>query len=172
MNEIQIFGYLNPLVTTGIILSLLWVGLYVLSWIVQLAWAWVDESKVAKNNWIVIKLSKKLPALGSIDGWWVANGRYNYYEYKDGKPTGKKEDYISDIKRHRGYSGEIYRSLATEMPTYALYLPLIWLGVLCLYLWYISIWVALAYAVAWSARATRRGQKILKAHMSDKDAHK
>ena len=159
MNEIQIFGITNYFVITGIVLSHIWAGAYILSWIIQWAWAWVDETKPSSFNWLAIKVVKRK------DGWYmnplgfILNGMfYKYILIKDGKQYNEADYSPSEIIG-------IFRS-------YFLVLPLIWFGVFCANYWNISMWFAMGISLAFVARLTRRGQKLLTSHMADKDAHK
>jgi len=148
MNELQILNTYNPFVITGIVLSCLWAGAYILSWLVQWGWAWVDEQKVGKDNAVANKFRVM------FSNGWVYEGRlWVYYKYdKDGK--------------------EIDHG---DMPIYDSYfrvLPIIWGAMLCLNFWYISMWIVMVYAVAFTARMGRRGHKLLTKHIEDKEAHK
>ena len=164
MNEhIQILNNYNPFVITGIVLSCLWLGAYILSWVIQWAWAWVDESKVSRNNWIASIFSGNLKK----DGWYenlafnyLPSSFYKYNQYKNGQCVSKNDHY------HEYIIGKI------NTLGYFSILPLIWFGMLCLNFWYISLYFVLAYGIAFTARMGRRGQKMLKAHIEDKNAHK
>ena len=154
MNEIQIISDYNPFVITGTVLSALWASAYVLSGLIQWAWAWVDETEVSKGNWIVGKLSKQ-----PTHGWVKENKYWMYYKYdKDGKQV----DCTDGIKLPIDY----------WLSTYFFILPLIWFSMLCLNFWYMSMWFAMAYGLAFTMRMARRGQKLLTKHIADKDAHK
>lgn len=156
MNEVQIFGITNYFVITGIVLSGLWLGAYILSWIIQWAWSWVDESKVSPNNWVVSLFSIKLK-----DDWVRVDKYWKYHKYnKDGV---KVEETDSSI--------DVGDSCSLA-PPYMLILPIIWFGVLCLNFWYISMWFAMAITLAFILRMARRGQKLLTKHINDKEAHK
>jgi len=152
MNEnIQILTTYNPFVITGIVLSCLWAGAYILSWLIQWAWAWVDEGKISSNNQLIVKLFGELPK----NYIKLSSSRaYNYAKIDD---SGRESD---------------LRDTSPNSFKYLLLLPLIWFSMLCLNFWYISMWFGMAYAVAFTMRMARRGQKILTKHINDKDAHK
>lgn len=169
MNEIQIHGITNPFVITGIVLSVLWMGAYILSWIVQWSWAWVDEAEVGKSNWVVnlFKDSTKR------EGWYKVNKYYMYWKYSDGKKVGSADEFIVE---RMGYPLESSVPRAhiiddDDIQMYFLLLPLIWFGVLCLNFWYISMWFAMAITLAFTLRMARRGAKLLSRHINDKSAH-
>ena len=153
MNVFEIIIGYTPFVVTGVVLSGLWAGAYILSWIVQWSWSYVDEANINHKNWVANKFNRPLP-----NGWVRENRYWMYYQYDE---TGRQIA-ASD--------GEKLPILA-RLSTYFGVLPLIWLGVLCLNYWYISMWLALAYGIAVTARMTRRGQKTLVKHINDVKAH-
>lgn len=159
MNEIQILTTYNPFVVTGTVLSIVWALAYVLSWVVQLSWAWVDEAKVGSSNWVASKFIRD----ELKEGWVRTDGAWKYKKYAKESKFGTTHGYIDctdfDFIAHRGFP-------------YILIPPLIWFAMLCLNFWWISMWFAMFFAVAFTMRMARRGQKILTAHINDKDAHK
>lgn len=180
MNEIQILTTYNPFVVTGTVLSIVWALAYVLSWVVQLSWAWVDEAKVGKDNWVAKRL--ELPSKIK-DGWYRNTGDYYHYSYlyfkdgivKDTAATGygltNLSDYGTEDIDVKNLPRLKYRG-RKNYKNYIFGLPLIWFAMLCLNFWWISMWFAMFFAVAFTMRMARRGQKILTAHINDKDAHK
>ena len=160
MNEIQILSNYNPFLITGIVLSVLWAGAYVLSWIIQWAWAWVDESKVGSYNALIKKLFPldireyhNATCEERKNGWFTGYYGKEYTKFVDSDRVGYTNIYPSGFK-------------------YLIILPLIWFSMLCLNFWWISMWFAMAFTLAFTMRMARRGQKLLKAHINDKDAHK
>jgi len=174
MNEIQIIGITNYFVITGIVLSGIWAGAYILSWIVQWAWAWVDETSVSKANWIVNLTNPRK----ELNGWYK-NTKYKgnerrswqFFKFDNGiciNHTDTSLNYegntVGEMDFGVGMSPNTY--------TYHIYILVIWFGVLCAEFWYISMWFAMAVALAHITRMGRRGQKLLTAHIADKKAHK
>ena len=169
MNEtIQICGITNYFVITGIVLSGLWAGAYILSWLIQWAWAWVDEAKVDKGNWVVNLFERAKPTLP--DGWVRTNASYIYSQYDEDGVRLNRTDNISRILS--GKDLERYVAWDSDFYNYVFFLPLIWISMLCLNFWYISMYFGLFFAIAFSTRMSRRGYKALTAHIADKDAHK
>lgn len=153
---VQICGISNYFVITGVVLSGLWAGAYILSWLVQWAWAWVDEAEVANSNWIV---SKTRPIV-------------NEYSYKD-QPDGWMNTDSHTCWRYKKYKdGAVIAKTDTNPCFYPWIIFLIWFSMLCLNFWYISMYFGLFFAIAFSTRMARRGQKVLAKHIADKDAHK
>ena len=164
MNEIQILTTYNPFVVTGTVLTALWAVAYILSWVIQWVWAWVDEGEVGRSNWVANKLSHK------SRGWVRTDDYWRYRKFLFGIFQINCQDNISCVEV--GESAIILKNGNRFVMTYPVYPLLIWFGVLCLIFWNISMWFAMVYALALTARMVRRGQKMLKAHMEDKNAHK
>lgn len=155
MNEIQtIVTHWHPLVATGVVLSGLWLGAYLFSWVVQWAWAFVDESEVSSSNWVASKFDFGLPS-----GWEKVDEFWMYHKYDKDRNVIDKTDGVKLPIRSIFYS-------------YFGVLALIWVAMLSLSVWYISMWVVMAMALAWTMRMARRGQKLLTKHIEDKEAHK
>jgi len=152
MNEtLQIIGNHNIFVSLGTLLSLIWAGAYILSWIVQWAWAWVDEGKVKGDNFLAKKICSELPK-----GWKKSRDLWLYRKYDE------SGGYIG---------GTDFYPISGILRTYFGILPLIWFSMLCLNFWYISMWFGMVAALAFTMRMARRGQKLLSAHIADKEAH-
>ena len=100
------------------------------------------------------------------NGWARVNKYWMYNLYKDGNVVAN-EDSLPGSVGTIADCGPLIKGIQR----YFFMLPLIWLGVLCANFWYISMWVGLSYGIAFTARMARRGQKLLKSHIEDKNAH-
>lgn len=162
--EIQIITTYNPFVITGVILSIIWAGAYILSWLVQWSWAWVDETKASKYNWVVQRFKYKTDPLPE-NGWAYVDEYYKYHLYKDGERVDRADSLASTCDN-------VSMCVTGNYSKYPFFLPLIWLSVLFLNFWSISMWFAMAFGLAFIMRMARRGQKLLTSHINDKNAHK
>lgn len=131
-------------IAVGIYLAALWVLAYILCWVGQWVWAWLDDSEVGKGNKIVNYLSKKA---GYTDR---DCSTFRFYT-----PSGG----ISDGALPFVTCG----ALLSAVPFVAV----------CAFSFYpITIGAATAIAVAFIARFALRNKKLFDKHVKNKDAHK
>jgi len=137
MNEYKIAILCGGIIVIG------WIVAYVLCWIGQWAWAWVDDSKVGQRNLIVKYLANK-------NGFDDYHG--SVFDYK-----GKK----------KGYSDGLWSFMRAFLFTVTL--PFVLLMTIKLYP--IALAILCMALVAWVARFSRRHKKLFDKHIVDKDAH-
>ena len=153
---------LKLVLLSGVGLTALWAAAYIVSWIVQAIWSWVDETTISERNFVAALFDPAIPK----DGWARIGGYYEYHKYEDGLLV------AHDTTCPEGTIVDCRHIITSDISNYIVILPFIWIAALCVYFWYISVWVALAACVAYVARMARRGQKLLTAHIEDKVAHK
>jgi putative effector of murein hydrolase LrgA (UPF0299 family) len=148
-----------------------WVAIYFLSWVVQLIWAWVDDAKIGKKNWLAkqVKFSFtkwKYPVFNGsyqkgkdIFGWAKDPSLKNasIYNLREGY------DYIYDWS-FRGPNGSFFR-----LGAFVSVMPLI---VFTFYKQYqLMITISSIIILAHLGRFARRVNKKLMKHVADKNAH-
>ena len=139
MNEYEIAG-----VVSGSIAAI-WILVYILCWVGQWAWAWVDDAKVHKGNLIVGFLAKKY---GFVD-----DGDKELY-YHHPVIGGHGEGFIPFVGT-LGVTSLIPVCLVVTFNFYPIVLS-----------------VLLFFVFAMLARFSRRHKKLFDKHIEDKDAHK
>lgn len=140
MNE-QIYGMS---VGTGVILSTIWLSIYILSWLSQWLWAVIDDAKVSKDNWIVFKLMTA----------------YNWKAQEKGEIWGWR-------KNKRGSDG-----FGPWFTIWAILMFTPFFALLCFDFYVVTLILLLTWFTGWIARASRRTFKKLNAHITDSNAHK
>lgn len=76
--QITNFFTTNPFFITGLVLSVIWVGSYFLSWAIQWLWSWVDETPTHECNYVLRKVA-------TMFGYeYTEGGHYNYYKVGTG----------------------------------------------------------------------------------------
>lgn len=146
MNEYQIAFTISG----GLIIF--WVLIYLFCWISQWAWAWIDDSKVDKNNAIISWLMIK-------NGWKLCDqetGRFSYYKgnrYWDS--SSEKSDGIVVLVNTL--------MISTTFPVFI---------VIMFNFYDITLFTFAGISIAWLARFARRNKKMFDAHANDPKAHK
>jgi len=168
MNEYEIAFY------CGLGLSAFCIIAYVLSWVVQWAWAWIDDGKASKKNWIASKtiFSKwKYPvhndygdalerkAKTNADGWGYAKDKKHTHKSVHNLKHGI--DYLYDWQ----ISGRYFWLVLGMIP-----LPVV--AVLMYDVYPITLTIGVLIVLAYLARFSRRHKKIFDEHVKDKGAHK
>jgi len=151
------------------------VAAYIFSWIAQWAWAWVDDSKTGKKNWISSKVTLsrwKYPVYNKCEAELEENGTdgLSVFGYaKDKKLNGcsvhgliEEEDYIYTWRIPLGSYPYIIISF--------LFAPIF--CVFAIKAYPVTIGIATALLLAHLARFSRRHKKMFDEHVSDKNAHK
>ena len=141
MNEYQIAGY----AWIGIIIF--WYLAYILSWVVQWAWAWIDDSEIGKNNALIKKIA-------SYMGYEETESRYSFNAY-DHKSSGSSSDGVWQFHLFVLITGIIPLTIVLSINFYPVALSLVTLTI-----------------IAHIARFSRRHKKIFDEHVKDKSAHK
>ena len=177
--------------TIGGCLAVLWIVAYILCWVGQWAWAWIDDSEAGKRS-LFIKLFDKTKA--------VPYSEWKYPVYNKGpKELAKAVDdgtvksfdifgYAKDAKLentsvHKIEEGIDYiydsslrrkqdKSPDSHAPIALLISALTPIGSVLIFKVYpIALSVAVLCAVAYLARFTRRNKKMFDEHTKDKNAH-
>lgn len=128
----------------GIALGAAWVLTYVGAWFWAWTWAWIDDSKTPRNNPIINKLM--------LSRGWQPNESWRCYAYHRG----------NDEADGAGIFFGILGLLISG--------PLV--AALGLFLYPLTIGVALLFAIAHLARFARRHKKLFDKHLKDPAAHK
>lgn len=144
MNEYQIAAL------CGGAIAALWVLAYILCWVGQWAWAWVDDSEVGK-------VSLLISWIAGVTGYeYVIKSYSSSFVWKK---KGKR-----DSSADWGFVPFFNIALITSS------VPMV--VVLCFNLYQVAISILIAAMLAWVARFSRRHKKLFDKHVVDKDAHK
>lgn len=136
---------------SGVIILAGWLVAYILCWVGQWAWAWVDDSKAGENNLIVKLILEKI------------------FEFKFEQNPGYK--YVKDIAWVKGGKKSEYRELYVfKFCFMTASIPLF--IVLTLDFYYVALTIASISLLAILARFARRHKKLFDKHIVDKEAHK
>jgi hypothetical protein len=163
MNEYQIASIVGGVIAVG------WFVAYVLCWLGQWAWAWVDDSEVGKRNWLASKInfSKwKYPVYLYSESFENGDKPHGYAKdkkYNNTKCGGLREgvDYKYGFNT---YGGIISTTFITSLiPMFA---------VISFNLYPVTLAFLCVALIAWVARFSRRHKKLFDKHIVDKDAHK
>ena len=129
----------------GLLLSVGWLALYLLSWGWARTWAWIDDSEAPKNN----------PLLQMImfrTGWKASTNRWSSCAYEKGNESSSGAE-------------------AFFFPLVILFLgPM--LAVIAFKLYPVTLAALTLYLIARLARFARRHKKLFDKHIKDPDAHK
>lgn len=135
----------------GFCIFALWIAAYILCWIGQWLWAWIDDSEVGRHNVLVGFLLGKLHGIE-----YKLNPELELVEdYGYILPTGKKA-YFSELYVLR------FWFFTSAIPT---------LCVLALDFLSATLTIASVVAVAYLARFSLRTKKKIDRHCNDKAAH-
>lgn len=168
MNEYQIA------VVCGIGLGLCWLLAYLLCWLGQWAWAWVDDSEISLENWLAkrVNFSKwKYPVhndYGEALKRAAKNGKKPFGWAKEKKHEHKSvgelkhgKEYVYSHERVPGILSLILLSMA--LPMFVL---------IAFKLYSVALIILTLMVIAWVARFSRRHKKLFDKHITDKEAHK
>lgn len=167
MNEYQIA------IWCGVTIAALWLVAYILCWIGQWAWAWVDDDEIDSSNWLAGKIhfSKwKYPVynnygIGLEEAVKENKKPFGYAKDKkhENKSIGKLTEGVDYKYSHSVGGGIITLSFLTSL------LPILF--VVSLHFYPIVLAVLILATIAWVARFSRRHKKLFDKHIQDKDAH-
>lgn len=149
MNEYEIAGFI------GLCLIAIWVASLILSVISQRCWAWIDDAKTSKGNWLLNCLTPN-----SLQ-WKSSNGEYwKYYRGTNYKNRVAETDHPDEA-----YVGLIM--------AYGAILSILPISLLIAFKFYpIVIGIALFFTIAHLAHYSRRHKKAFDVHVKDTKAHK
>ena len=140
----------------------LWVSAFILSWIIQHAWAWVDDSKKSERSW----LAGKIPMI--IKTKWVHPIYYDA-DKRDFRGWAKKPSKGYDGRLNHGEDfkfgcevipWQIYTVLITSLAPIAI--------LLSIKFYPLAISIVTMTIIAYLARFSRRTKKAFDKHIVDK----
>ena len=168
MNEYQIA------IAAGVTLFACIIMAYILCWILQRAWAWVDDSKAKNVNWLISKTPCK---------WKYPV--YNASGENLKKLAENKEEifgYAKDKKNHNKSVHDGLREGVDYVYTHnisATYLPFLFIAfilpivALITFKFYpVTLFIVSIVSIAFLSRFALRSKKLFNKHIKDKDAHK
>ena len=126
-----------------------WVGLFILTWLTQWCWAWVDRSKINKRNWLSQRIMFAL-------GW---------EDYEERSPYGSCDD-VYYRKGKETSDGTVavlgIACILAIVPAFSL---------IAISHYPITLFVISSIVIAYLARFARDGKKAFDRHIKDKEAH-
>lgn len=133
---------------SGLIILAGWIVAYLLCWIGQWAWAWVDDSKAGDNNVLISKILTKVFGL----------------EYK--------KDRFNDMEWHSKSGSRVFE-YGLYVCMFWVLTSLIPLAiVLCIKFYYVALSLFSLCCLMFLSRFARRHKKLFDKHVKDKEAHK
>ena len=129
----------------GGILAVSLLAIYLLSWIAQWSWAWMDDAKTSERN--------KLMDFIMLD----------VRKFKERKDVG----YVSCFPYEKG--SEIADGMGTFLALMAI---LFFIPAIIVYLWELVLFILCLILLANVVRFSRRHKKLFDEHLNDKKAHK
>lgn len=137
--------------SAGVVIFAMWILAYILCWVGQWAWAWIDDSEVEGTNKLVKFLAMKVFGYGFFHA-----GRYRRFTDSD--------DYYKECRATDGEGPFFLSALLTALLPLAI--------VMAVDFYPVTIGIVTAIGLAMLARFSRRVKKQFDAHAKDKDAHK
>lgn len=149
-----------------------WGVAYISSWVVQLSWAWIDDSEVSENNWLVDKVPK-------LSNWKypVYNGFGDDLENRGFSVFGYAKDIKFKKKSVHGLKHGVDYIYCFEVNFYKMIVILFTsvsplLVLVSIKLYPLVIGICTLMLVGYLARFSRRTKKLFDKHVVDKNAHK
>jgi hypothetical protein len=157
------------------------VAAYVLSWVAQWAWAWIDDSEVGDKNWLAEKISLvetpfakwKYPVYNAAQKELDSNSNPDRKAFGFAKDPDLNNKSVYDLVEGRDY---LYtwrtgvRANYVAIPIASSLSPVI--IVVCVQFYPVALTVGSLFLMAHMARFGRRHKKLFDKHLTDKDAHK
>jgi len=170
MNEYEISFFIG-----GCIL-IVGIMLYVLSWVIQWAWAWVDDTKASDENWISSKCKSskwKYPVYNAFGEGLASAIKENAKPFGFAKDKANKNKAVTNLKEGVDY---VYSHSDLASSRYCLYVFISMLSpivaVLSFKVYNIVMALMIIVMVAYLARFAKRSKKLFDKHVKDKGAHK
>ncbi len=168
MNEYEI-----ALSAGGVIFAFC-ISAYIFTWLIQWAWAWLDDAKVSESNWLEEKLrftKWKYPlhnAFGDELKEAIKSNRKPFAYAKDEKLKNKSVHGLVCDKDYK-YTHNINSSIWLTTLVASLS-PILFLFAFKVYP--LTLAIITIVLIAFTARFARRNKKMFDSHVKDKDAHK
>ena len=168
MNEYQI----AIIVGGGVLLA--WLCAYLFSWVVQLAWAFIDDNKASKRNWLETKVNFSKYKYPVYNEWRdeglekaIADGEEPHKYSKNKADKNKKARDVDSDNCKYGFNraGGIFTVSALSS-----LVPLV--AVFSFNFYPVALFIVTLLSVIYITRMIVRGKKLFNKHVADKDAHK
>lgn len=171
MNEYQIAMWIGGAIFAFCILA------YIFCWIIQWAWAWVDDKEASNKNWLSSKFE------GASKWKYPVHNEYGVGLEAAIKNNHAPFGYAKDKKHNNGKVGGLMEGVDYVyshdvrciggffmLAVIAFALPITLLCALKVYP--LTLAVLIITLIAYLARFARRNKKMFDDHTKDKDAHK